>query len=489
MNKYSLCFLVLFFFADKLFAQSEFVPYRVFVELKAGLHSEKNLLTDPGGRLNHRSKTSPTTGINAGVYLNDGRSALTLELDIVTIGNSFFFDSVSSFYGAGIGFKRITTSYNYNLPLITNKGYTKLSLFGKIGPSITFKSRPKGSTGLVATVFYDNNDDTTAFIISHNTQNRNVFASLTLGAGLLITPNPRLRFSYSIYPSWNFTSNDVITQDIKYRFFNDPTIYQASALSTGTTLTHSLAIGYAFGKTQLRKEQIEKKKELYTAEEWEKRKRWSLLLHTSNSYPVIKLNDPAGHLTSKPVERFTFGAQVFYRLKPKWQVATGFESVPFQLDARTPTQIGGNGTYVRNSLQFPLLAEYRLLQTKGKIKVEWLASGGMAIGLQRKAIADPDMDFDLRLIQQPEYYWEKETRDRPSKAFFAALIGTRVNINLSKTIFLSGYANYQQALTKNTFHRSRARYQINNPQAPFFNAELTTRGSNFLPGFGVGFRL
>jgi len=287
----------------------------------------------------------------------------------------------------------------------------------------------------------------------------------------------------------NLTTNDIFIQDIRYQFFYENNIYNTSALSTGTTLTHSLAIGYSFDKTQLRKEQIEKKKRLYTAEEWDKRKRWSLLLHTSNSYPVIKLNDPAGHLTSKPVERFTFGAQVFYRINPKWQVATGFESVPFQLDARIPSISGGDGSVIPNSFQIPLFAEYQLLRTTGKIKFELLARGGFAFGLQRKEIRNHEFDYGTFGTSQPDFYFDEETRDRPSKIFLAVLTGLRVNINLSKTIFLSGYANYQQALTKNTFHRSRARYQINNPQSPFFNAELTTRGSNFLPGFGVGFQL
>jgi hypothetical protein len=489
MNRYCLCFLVFFILGYNIYAQNEAVPYRLFVELKAGLHRERNLLTDPGGQLRPSSQTEPTTGINVGVLLNNGKSVIGLDYDVVTIGNSFIFRSSTSNYISGRSFHRLTPNFHYQFPISEKNNLPKLSFVGKIGPTFTFTNSPLGSTGTISNVWFDSNNDTTAFILTQRKLNRTFFAGLTVGAGILFTPNPRLRFSYSIYPSWNFTSNDVIIQDIRYRFFNDPTTYQARALSTGTTLTHSLAIGYAFGKTQLRKEQIEKKKRLYTAEEWDKRKRWSLLLHTSNTYPVIKLNDPAGYLTDKPVERFTYGAQVFYRLKPKWQVATGFESVPFQLDARTPTQIGGSGTYVRNSLQFPFLAEYLLLKTRGKIKIEWFARAGLALGLQRKAIADPERDFDLILTDQPEYYWEKETRDRPSKAFLAALIGTRVNVNLSKTIFLSGYANYQQALTKNTFHRSRARYQINNPQAPFFNAELTTSGSNFLPGFGIGFRL
>jgi hypothetical protein len=478
-------FLILISFSKNLLAQNTTVPYRVFAELKAGLHREKNLLTDPGGRLSQRSHTSPTTGINAGVYLNDGRSALTLELDIVTIGNSFIFDSVPSSYGAGVGFNRITTAYNYSLPLI----YNKISLFGKIGPSITFNSRPKGSTGLTATVFYDNNDDTTAFNISHDTQNRNVFAGLTVGAGILFTPNPRLRFSYSVYPSWNFTSNDVMIQDIRYRFFNDPATYQARALSTGTTFTQSIALGYAFGNTQQRKEEINKKKQLYTAEEWEKRKRWSLLFHTSHTYPNIKFNDPAGHLTDKPVERFTFGAQLFYRFAPKWQLATGFESVPFQLEARLPTMVGGSGAYMPNSIQVPLFAEYQLLQSRGRIKFEWLVRGGFALGMQRKFIEDPDVSFGSHTELQPVYYSEEEKKDRPSENFFALLTGTRVNIYLSKRIFLTGYVQYQMALGNNVFHRSTVRYQLNDPSAPWNRAQLTTNGTNFLPGFGIGFKL
>lgn len=464
--------------------------YRVFVELKAGLHRERNLLTDPAGQLNKAPHTGPTTGINAGIFLNDGRSVLGIDYDVVTIGNSFIFRSVLSSYGEGRSFSRLTPNYQYQLPLLLKKNnFPKLSLVGKIGPSVTFTSSPKGSTGTVSTVFLDNNNDTTAFIFTQDKLNRTFAIGLTLGAGILYTPNPRLRFSYSIYPSWNLTSNDVIIQDIQYRFFNDPAIYNARALSTGTTFTQSISMGYAFGKTQLRKDQIARKKRLYTPEEWDKRKRWSLIFITSNTYPTIDMNDPAGYLTKTPVERFTYGAQFFYRFKPKWNLGMGFESVPYQLDGRTPPQVGGNGTFVRNSLQFPLLAEYELLRTDGKIKMEWLARGGVALGLQRKAIADPQMDFDERTISQPEFYYERETKDRPSGAFLAAVAGTRINIALSKNIFLTGYAQYQMAVTKNTFHRSRVHYQVGSPQAPLYKAELSTRGSTFLPGFGIGFKL
>lgn len=474
---------------NNIYAQNETVPYRVFIELKAGLHRERNLLTDPGGQLRITSQTEPTTGINVGVLLNNGKSVIGLDYDVVTAGNSIIFRSNPSSYISGRSFHRLTPNFQYQLPISEKNGLPKLSLVGKIGPTFTFTNSPMGSTGTISNVWLDSNNDSTAFILTQRKLNRTFFAGITIGAGLLFTPNPRLRFSYSVYPSWNFTSNDVIIQDIRYRFFNVPATYQARALSTGTTLTHSIAMGYAFGNTQLRKEQIERKKQLYTVEEWDKRKRWSLLLHTSNTYPTINLNDPAGHLTQKPVERFTYGVQVFYRITPKWQMGTGFESVPYQLDGRTPPQIGGNGTYVRNSLQFPFLAEYLLLQTRGKIKIEWFARAGLSLGLQRKAIADPERDFDLRLIQQPEYYWEKETKDRPSKAFLAGLAGTRLNVNLTKNIFLTGYAQYQLAITNNAFHRSRVTYQVGNPQAPFQDAALTTNGTNFLPGFGIGFKL
>lgn len=113
----------------------------------------------------------------------------------------------------------------------------------------------------------------------------------------------------------------------------------------------------------------------------------------------------------------------------------------------------------------------------------------MVLGLQRKAIADPQMDYDERLITQPEYYYEIETKDRPSGTFLAALAGTRVNLHLSKNIFLTGHVQYQMAITNNDFHRSRVSYQISSPQAPMHNAELYTKGSNLLPGFGIGFQL
>lgn len=159
------------------------------------------------------------------------------------------------------------------------------------------------------------------------------------------------------------------------------------------------------------------------------------------------------------------------------------------MDARTPEQIGGSGTYVRNSIQFPLLAEYALLHTKGKIKIEWLARGGLAIGLQRKFIADPQTDFGELILTQSQFYWERETKDRPSSAFLAGVLGTRVNLHLSKSIFLTGYLQNQWAITNSAFHRSRAIYQVGSPQAPLHEAELTTKGSVLLPGFGVGFLL
>jgi hypothetical protein len=489
MNIYLNFFLFFSILGYNLFGQNESLPHRVFVELKAGLHRERNLLTDPGGQLWSPSRNEPTTGINIGMLLNNGKSVVGLDYDVVTIGNSFIFRSTTSSYFSGRSFHRLTPNFQYQLPISEKKNYPNLSLVGKIGPTFTFTNSPVGSTGTISTVWLDGNNDSTAFILTQRKLNRNFFAGLTLTGGILFTPNPRLRFSYSLYPSLNFTSNDVIIQDIRYRYFNDPNIYNAQALSTGTTFTHSIAMGYAFGKTKMGKETLARKKQLYTDEEWEKRKGWSLVLHTSNTYPVIHITDAGGHLTNKPVERFTYGAQVFYRLTPKWAVGTGFESVPFQLDARTPSQVGGSGTVVRNSLQFPFLAEYNLLQTKGKVKVEWLARSGLAIGLQRKAIADPEKDFDLRLIQEPEFYWEKETRDRPSTAFLAGLLGTRVNIHVSKNIFFTGYVQNQWAITNNAFHRSRAAYQVGNPQAPLYDAELTTKGSVLLPGFGVGFQL
>lgn len=490
MKNYSIyIFFSLLVTTTFVYSQESKVPYRVFIELKGGVHNENNRLTDQNNQLSKRAQAQLTSGFNAGVYLNDGRSVLGLDYDVVTIGNSLTFSTVPSSYGAGISMHRITPNFQYQVPILERMKLTRLSLIAKAGPTITFTNRPLGSRGTVSTVWFDNNNDTTAFILTNDKQNRNLFAGVTFSGGILYTPHPRIRFSYSIYPSWNLTSNDVIVQDIEYRYFNTSMNRNARALSTGTTFTQSIAMGYAFGKTQVRKEQIAQKKRLYTPKEWERRKSWSLILHTSNSYPVIALNDPAGYLTNKPVERFTYGAKVFYRLKPKWQVGTGIESVPFQLDARLPQQVGGGGTVVRNSYQIPFMVEYTLLETKSRVKLEWLARGGLALGLQRKVIANTATDFDLNQIHEPAYFWERETKDRPSTAFLAGLVGTRLNVHLSKSIFLTGYVQKQWAFTPNAFHRSRATYQVGNPQAPRFEATVTSKGSALLPGFGIGFQL
>lgn len=481
--------LVFAFVFSRGYGQGVKVPYRVFVELKAGFHLERNRLSDPDGQLITRAHTQPVTGINAGIYLNNGRAVLGLDYDVVTIGNSLTFSAVPSSYAAGRSFHRLTPNFQFHFPLIQQKKLPRLSLIAKAGPTFTFTGSPIGSTGTTSSFWLGSNNDTTAFINSHERLNRNFFAGITLSGGILFTPNPRLRFSYSIYPSWNFTSNDVIIQDIEYRYFNTPLSSNAMVHNTGTTFTQSIALGYAFGKTQQGKAQLARKRRLYTDVEWEKRKRWSLIFHTSNTYPVIHLSDAGGKLTRQPVERFTYGAQVFYRIHPKWRFGTGVESVPFQLDARLPRQVGGSGAVVRNSYQIPFLAEYTLLETKGKVKLEWLARAGLALGLQRKLIADRENNFGVSIIQEPDYFWESETRDRPSTAFVAGLIGTRLNVHLTKNIFLTGYVQQQWAITQNAFHRSRATYQVGNPQAPKFEAALTTKGSVLLPGFGIGFQL
>lgn len=497
MKKNILSLLVLVF-PIHLFAQFGRTPphYRVFVELKAGLHREFNKLTDPGNKLNNRADIQQTSGINTGVYLNDGRTVIGLDYDIVTIGNSLSFRTETFGSAAGRSFQRLTPNFQYYLPIPNLHGRTLLTLVGKVGPTITFNGGPRGSTGTAEIVYFDSNNNTSAFILTQRRVNKPFFAGLTLSGGLLYTPNSRLRFTYSIYPSINLTSDDVIIQDVQYRYFNETVVRNARVLNTGSTITQSISMGYAFGNTQARKEELRQFKNKFSEEQWEKRKRWSLVFITSHVFPNIQHIDPAGYLLAEPVERFSYGAQVFYRLNSKWQFGTGFESVPYQLDTR-PAPVssdlggGGGGAAINNSHQIPLLAEYTLKQTKGKLKIEWLARAGLAIGLQRKDIKSRNIYFNS-LYQPPFYNFsmvEEETRDTPSKAFLAGLVGTRVNVHLSKNIFLTGYLQQQWALTNNIFHRSRSSYQINNQPAPLHEAELTTKGTMFLPGFGIGFQL
>ena len=466
-------------------------PYRVFIELKAGLHMEFNKLTDPGNQLITRANTRPTTGINAGVYLNDGRTVIGLDYDIVTVGNSLTFRTAPSTYGGGRSYQRLTPNLQYQLPLMHKNSQTLLSLYGKMGPSVTFNnSNTRGATGIVETIFTDSNNNVNAFLFTQDKVNRTFFAGLTLSGGLLYTPNSRLRFTYSIYPSVNLTSNDVIIQDVQYRYFNELSIRNARVLNTGSTLTQSISIGYSFGNTQARKEQLQKSRMKYSDEEWEKRKRWSLVFITGGCYPTIQMQDPAGYMAATREYKSRLGAQVFYRIKPKWILGTGIETVPFQLNTGMPSEFRHRGgSNVRSSQQIPLMAEYVFLQTKGKIKIEWMARAGFAIGIQRKDIADPNTDYDYTYVEPPDYYAEYETKDRPSTSFFGGLVGTRLNVHLSSKMFITGYLQQQWALTNNVFHRTRNVYQVGSQQAPIHEAELTTKGTMFLPGFGIGFQL
>ena len=320
--------------------------------------------------------------------------------------------------------------------------------------------------------------------------NKAFFAGLTLSGGLLYTPNSRLRFTYSIYPSVNLTSNDVIIQDVQYRYFNELTVRNARVLNTGSTITQSISMGYSFGNTKYRKEELQKSRMKYSDEEWEKRKRWSLVFITGGCYPTIQLQDPAGYMSATREYKSRLGAQVFYRIKPKWILGTGIETVPFQLNTGMPSEFRHRGgEIVRSSQQIPLMAEYIFLQTKGKIKIEWMARAGFAIGIQRKTIADPNTNYNYTFVEPPDYYAEYETKDRPSSSFIGGLVGTRLNVHLSSKMFISGYLQQQWALTNNVFHRSRNIYQVGSQQAPIHESELTTKGTMFLPGFGIGFQL
>lgn len=465
-------------------------PHRVFVELKAGLHMEFNKLTDPGNQLITSAHTRPTSGINAGVYLNDNRTIIGLDYDIVTIGNTLTFRNFPSMYGGGRSYNRLTPNLQYQLPLMHNNRRTLLSLFGKMGPSITFARVIKGSTGTVETVFPDSNNITSAFLNTEIKDNKGFFAGLTLGGGLVYTPNSRLRFTYTIYPSINLTSDDVIIQDVQYRYFNETVVRNARVLNTGSTITQSISMGYAFGNTQARKDELRQFKNKFSEEQWEKRKRWSLVFITGGCYPTINKHDPAGYMAATREYKSRLGAQVFYRIKPKWILGTGIETVPFQLNTGMGSDFRHRGgTNVRSSQQIPLMAEYVFLQTKGKIKLEWMARAGFAIGIQRKVVSDPNTDYDYTFVDSPDYYAEFETKDRPSTSFLGSLVGTRLNIHLSSKLFLSGYLQQQWALSNNVFHRSRNSYQVGSPQAPVHESELTTKGTMFLPGLGIGFQL
>lgn len=491
MKKNVLSLLVLVF-PIHLFAQFGRTPphYRVFVELKAGLHREFNKLTDPGNKLNNRADIQQTSGINTGVYLNDGRTVIGLDYDIVTIGNSLSFRTETFGSAAGRSFQRLTPNFQYYLPIPNLHGRTLLTLVGKVGPTITFNGGPRGSTGTAEIVYLDSNNNTSAFILTQRRVNKPFFAGLTLGGGLVYTPNSRLRFTYSIYPSINLTSDDVIIQDVQYRYFNETVVRNARVLNTGSTITQSISMGYAFGNTQARKEEIRQFKNKFSEEQWEKRKRWSLVFITGGCYPTIKIQDPAGYMAATREYKSRLGAQIFYRINPKWIVGTGIETVPFQLNTGMLSDFRHRGgTNVRSSQQIPLMAEYVFLQTKGKIKLEWMARAGFAIGLQRKVIADPNTDYDYIFVDAPNYYAEYETKDRPSTSFVGGLAGTRLNVHLSSKLFITGYLQQQWALTNNIFHRSRNIYQVGSQQAPLHEAEFTTKGTMFLPGFGIGFQL
>ncbi len=492
INKMTRIFLSLFFMLAYQFltAQEKIkdtAQYRFSLQTSASEMYESLVMNDPALRLSK----GPILRLNIGfafAYHYNNKTRFILDYQRERLGNSTQFNNPTFFqptFGANI-FSKFGLFYERDiLPPYEKK---RLSLFIKGGTAFSFASAPSS----VGTSFFGSiapNGDTLEFISEKTDVNRASFVSLGGGIGLRYAINKRLFVNASINRMWNITSNDVTTNDIRYKASDLPNVSIANSRTTGNVLSYRLAIGYNFYRNE--KPAVRKARAAKASKEADSVRRFAISFNTSNNYPTIHLKDPAGYLTNANYLRFTFGLQLRYRISNKWYISGGFESFPNGVDPRPDGVFAGSGIAVNNALQFPLSAEYKLLSVRKKIKFDVFVKSGLVLGVQfftnpRVSIANPDSSYFV--FQNPVYYEEIEASTLRKKTFIAAAASVHLNLHLSRSVFLLGYVNQQVALNPSPFIQRDVQYKMSSNQVGYHSATAYSTGTVFQVGFGLGFR-
>jgi hypothetical protein len=467
--------------------KNDTAQYRFSLQSSASEMYESFVMTDPSLKLSRSPIVRMNIGFAFAYHYND-KTRFILDYQREGLGNSALFIN-PTFYQAIINpriFSKFGLFYDRDvLPVYEKK---RLRLFIKAGAAFSFASAPfSGGTSFFGSIAP--NGDTLEFVSETIDVKRASFVSLGGGIGLRYAVSKRLFVNASINRMWNITSNDVTTNDIRYKAFDLSNVSFANSRTTGDVLSYRLAIGYNFYRNE--KSAVRKARAAKASKEADSVRRFAISFNTSNNYPTIHLNDTAGYLKKANYLRFTFGLQLRYRISNRWYISGGFESFPNSVDPRPDGVFAGSGTSVNNALQFPLSAEYKLLSVRKKIKFDLFVKSGLVLGVQfftnpRVSIANPDSSYFV--FENPVYYEEIEASTLRKKAFLSAAASLNLNLYLSRSVFLLGYINQQVALNPSPFIQRDVQYKMNANQVGYYSATAYSTGSVFQVGFGFGFR-
>ncbi len=491
MRSPNICSFFLLLISWQLSAQDkkkDTAQYRFSLQTSASEMYESLVMNDPSLKLSR----GPILRLNIGfafAYHYNNKTRFILDYQRERLGNSALFNN-STFFQA-IFDANIYSKFGvfYERDILPPHEKKRLSLFIKGGTAFSFASAPSS----VGTSFFGSiapNGDTLEFISEKTDVKRASFVSLGGGVGLRYAVCKRLFVNASINRMWNITSNDVTTNDIRYKAFDLPNVSFANSRTTGDVLSYRLAIAYNFyrnGKPSIR--YLRATKAIIVADS---EKRFAFIFNRSDNHTQIQLSDTAGYLTRDSYLRFTFGLQLRYRISNKWYISGGFETFPNGVDPR-PKGIyaGRGGVAISNSLQFPISAEYRLLSVRKKIKFDVFVKSGLVLGVQfftnpGESIANPDSSYFV--FENPVYYEEIEASTLRKKAFVAAAASLNLNLHLSRSVFLLGYINQQVALNPSPFIQRDVQYKMSANQVGYHSATAYSTGTVFQVGFGLGFR-
>lgn len=476
-------------FAPLLAQNKKPYPFNVAVESRWGIQREVLAINDPGGRLATRPNPRAFYGLGLSFSTPNDRIRLTMDVDHSTVGRTVGWPG----YGQGTGwtFWRFHPQFEYQIKPTNFRKQSKLRLILKAGPSYNFfRSDVPNELGFRYYYLINPPNDTIRMKLDTSSVQRGHFFALGGSIGLNWRANHRLNIHLSLGGSLAL-GGDVVSHKIVYKDIGMSNTQTATVANTGSMTTTTLGIRYIIGATPktLQRRAIEGRKGIDTA--FLSSHRWQLQLLTSSFYPTISLTDPGGHLAAIRYQRFTYGARLRYKVAPRWYVSAGFETLPFALDARPSADyFGFTGPLVNNAVQVPVMGEYRVLNTKGKIKMDVIAGAGMSLGIQRQQLREGNPTLPGWVHLQPlPYYEDAELREAPGKVFWATTAQLQAQWHVSRHIFLHGYLRYQQDITnQDHFMQLRAAYRYGNENAPEHQAKYGQSPTTFLPGFGVGFK-
>lgn len=473
-----------------LFAQKKrHYPFNVAVESRWGIQREQLTINDPGGRLATRPDASAYYGLGLSFSTPNDRIRLTMDVDHSTVGRNVGWPG----YGQGVGstFWRFHPQFEYQIKPTNFKQFSKWRLLLKAGPSYNyFRSDVPNEKGFSYYHLINPQNDTIRLKLDTSTVQRGHFFALGGSIGLNWRANHRLNLHLSFGGSLAL-GGDIASHKIVYKDIGMTNRQTATVANTGSMTTTTLGIRYIIGATPktLQRRAKEGRKGIDTA--FLNSHRWQLQLLTSSFYPTISLTDPGGHLAAIRYQRFTYGARLRYKVAPRWYVSAGFETMPFALDARPGKDyFGFTDIQVKNAVQVPIMGEYRVLSTIGKIKMDVIAGAGISLGIQRQWLrkGNPTLPGWVHLQPLP-YYEDAELREAPGKVFWAPTAQLQAQWHVSRHIFLHGYLRYQQDITnQDHFMQLRAAYRYGTENAPAYQAKYGQSPTTFLPGFGVGFK-